>query len=82
MIPSIHDILTMLLDGSCTKLQAEQWIAQHMENQDLLDGFAMAALQGMLCNGFMPKGHDPDGEFDYTAAAYSIARDALIERAK
>lgn len=51
------------------------------EGMSLRDYFAAAALQGMLCNGFMPSevsqhGHTP---YDYPGAAYEIA-DAMLKR--
>ena len=39
----------------------------------LRDYFAAAALQGMLCNGFMPNqvGQSSDKVFNYTKAAFA-----------
>jgi hypothetical protein len=56
-----------------------------MENADddgmtLRDYFAAKALQGMLCNGFMPdQVSQPSNEtYDYTRAAYQLA-DAMLK---
>lgn len=46
---------------------------------DLRDYFAAAALQGMLCNGFMPRAMLSEG-YTYERAAYAIADDMLKAR--
>lgn len=63
---------------------------QTVGNQDNLglskrDWFAGMALQGMLCNGFMPNqylrgGNTPD--WDYVTASYAMADAMLKERSK
>lgn len=51
----------------------------------LRDYFAAHALQGMLCNGFMPHSVRPDSlvvqKYDYVAAAYVLA-DQMLEARK
>ena len=53
MIPSIEDVLQMLLDGNIDKQQALFYIDQHMENvangaADLRDHFAGLSMQGFI----------------------------------
>ena len=67
MIPEIPAILEMVKAGECTVQKAIAWIAQHMENADLLDTFAAAALAGGLLEA---------------KPAYALARAMLAERAR
>lgn len=62
-------------DGQCANSNAE--IAGGMS---LRDYFASAALQGMLCNGFIPSTVSQHGcvPFDYPGAAYELA-DAMLK---
>lgn len=48
----------------------------------LRDYFAAKALQGMLCNGFMPDqiAQNKDRTFDYTKAAFALADKMLKAR--
>lgn len=52
---------------------------------ELRDHFAAAALQGMLCNGFIPSCAQPEGsilqKYDYPAIAYMLA-DQMLEKRK
>ena len=59
MIPSIEDILKMLLNKECTLAQAMAWIDTHMilavgkvDLQDLRDMFAAKAMQGEMSTRF------------------------------
>lgn len=51
----------------------------HTPGMSLRDYFAAAALQGMLCNGFMPVNF---ADRNYIGAAYAMADAMLAERAK
>ena len=49
----------------------------------LRDYFAAKALQGMLCNGFLPARFTKDtADWDYVKAAYALADAMLAEREK
>lgn len=80
MIPSIEDILAMLLAGECAKEQALQWINRHVEmaseSDALRDHFAGLALQGVLAQSCgVAMGSDPAFVAKYAFAA----ADAMIE---
>lgn len=56
------------------------------KGMDLRDAFAIAALQGMLVNGNVPPqcgfSTDHTGGANFTDAAYRLADEALVSRAK
>lgn len=55
------------------------------EGMTLRDYFAAKAMQGMLCNGFIPniaQMSPTQHNFDYVTAAYRLADAMISERAK
>jgi hypothetical protein len=54
MIPTIEQIMSNLLDGSITREKALAWIEAHLRlaeetaSESMRDGFAAAAMQGLL----------------------------------
>lgn len=82
MIPTIETIVEDLKAGKITASQAVSWLHQHAQGtaSELRDMFAGFALQGMLCNGFMPAQVLRNGvpRASYTEAAYELA-DAMLK---
>lgn len=82
MIPTIEQIVEDLKAGTITASQAVTWLHQHAQGaaNELRDMFAGLALQGMLCNGFMPSEVSQHGRipYDYPGAAYEMA-DAMLK---
>jgi len=85
MIPTIEQIVEGVKDGSITASQAVSWLHQHAEGaaNDLRDGFAMAALPGLLvrrwedASGSVPK----DVHAQWANAAYLLADAMMLRRA-
>jgi hypothetical protein len=82
MIPSIEDILQMLLDQQINKQTALLWIDQHLENvsdsaTDLRDHFAANAMQGII-SGI---GEEYLAEEKIASWAYKVA-DAMLKARK
>lgn len=82
MIPSIEQILADLAEGSITREQALAWINTHIELAEgeaqgsARDGFAAAAMQGMLAD--MPKAlYGLEWKTNLAVAAYEVA-DAML----
>lgn len=46
-----EDIVDGLLDGTYSREQVIGWLSDKFEDDSLRDGFAMAALEGLLANG-------------------------------
>ena len=74
MIPSLEDILKMLVNGHCTQEVALEWIEEIYGLKQRRDDIAIEAMNGLICA-------DPNDNLSASAIAglsYDIA-DAMIE---
>ena len=73
MIPTIKDICRQLASGLISETKAIAWLEQRMENADLRDQFATAALTHKFSNMILAK--------DIAENAYRLA-DAMMVLAR